>query len=217
MKSLSDTVMVRDMVERDRRRGRRQFRSPELLERRSLFLADNVGNENSVNKIAGALRSDRIAAANDTVAAYMGALCEAFLFCPCKRYDIKGKEHLKTGGKHYIVDPGIRNYLQGYRDADQGHVLENIVYLQLVYDGYEVSAGHLRSGEVGFVAKRNERTLYVQFTEDMTDQATMVRELGPLRAVKDAYPKMVVVAKGSYPADIDRISIVKVEDFLLHR
>lgn len=217
MKTLYDTVLIRDIMERDRRRDRRQLKSPELLERIALFLADNIGNENSINKMAGALRAEKMESANNTVAAYIGALCESYLFYPCRRYDIKGKENLKTGGKHYIVDVGIRNYLQGYRDSDQGRVLENIVYLQLLYDGYEASIGKLRAGEVDFVATRDGETLYIQVTEDMSDQSTMERELAPLFAIRDAHPKMVVVAKGSYPTNIDGVKIVKIEDFLLHR
>lgn len=217
MKTLYDTVLIRDIMERDRRRDRRQLKSPELLERIALFLADNIGNESSINKIAGTLRAEKMESANNTVAAYIGALCESYLFYPCRRYDIKGKENLKTGGKHYIVDVGIRNYLQGYRDPDQGRVLENIVYLQLLYDGYEASIGKLRAGEVDFVATRDGETLYIQVTEDMSDQSTMERELAPLFAIRDAHPKMIVVAKGSYPANIDGVKIIKIEDFLLHR
>lgn len=85
-----------------------------------------------------------------------------------RRYDIKGKELLRTGGKRYIVDTGIKNYLQGYRDSDQGRVFENMVYLQLVYDGFDVSVGKLRSGEVDFVARGSGGLAYVQVAEDMT-------------------------------------------------
>ena len=216
-RSLYETVVVRDILERDRRRGRRNLTSPDLLERTCRFLADNVGNENSVNSIAGALRADGVKAANGTVDAYMGALDEAYLFYPVRRYDIKGKGLLRTGGKRYIVDTGIRNYLQGYRDSDQGRVFENMVYLQLVYDGFDVSVGKLRSGEVDFVARKSGGLAYVQVTEDMTDTATMERELAPLRAIRDAYPKVVVAARGSYPTEVDGIRILSAADFLLHR
>lgn len=216
-RSLYETVVIRDILERDRRRGRRQLTSPDLLERTCRFLADNIGNENSVNSIAGALRADGIKAANSTVDAYMGALDEAYLFYPVRRYDIRGKDLLKTGGKRYIVDTGIRNYLQDYRDFDQGRVFENMVYLQLRYEGFEVSVGKLRSGEVDFVASRSDGRAYIQVTEDMTDSATMERELKPLRAIRDAYPKFVIAARGSYPREIDGIRILDVMDFFLQR
>lgn len=216
-RSLYETVVIRDILERDRRRGRRQLTSPDLLERTCRFLADNIGNENSVNSIAGALRADGIKAANGTVDAYMGALDEAYLFYPVRRYDIRGKDLLKTGGKRYIVDTGIRNYLQDYRDFDQGRVFENMVYLQLRHEGFEVSVGKLRSGEVDFVASGSDGRAYIQVTEDMTDSATMERELRPLRAIRDAYPKFVIAARGSYPREIDGIRILDVMDFFLQR
>ncbi|WP_429003006.1 ATP-binding protein [Thermophilibacter mediterraneus] len=217
MSSLYDTVIVRDILERDRRRGRRQVTNADLLRRLCAFLADNVGNESSVNSIAGTIRAEGSRVANDTVDAYMGALREAYLFYRARRYDIRGRELLKTGGKHYLVDVGLRSFLQGYRDADQGRVFENVVYLQLLYDGYSVSVGRLRAGEVDFVATRGDERLYLQVTEDMTDPATMERELAPLRAVRDSYPKAVVVMRGSYPTDVDGIRIVPAADFLLHR
>ena len=217
MRSLYDTVIVRDILERERRRGRRQITNPDLLRRLCSFLADNVGNESSVNSIAGTIRAEGLRTANDTVDAYLSALREAYLFYRARRYDIRGKELLKTGGKHYVVDVGLRSFLGGYRDADQGRVFENIVYLQLLYDGYEVSVGKLRSGEVDFVATRGGERVYVQVTEDMTEPATMERELAPLRAVRDAWPKMVVTMRGSYPTDVDGIQIVSAADFLLHR
>lgn len=216
-RSLYEAVIVRDILERDRRRDRRVLSSPGLLEKTCRFLADNVGNENSVNSIAGALRSEGVRASNPTVDAYIAALCEAYLFYPVRRFDIKGKEFLKTNGKHYVVDSGLRNYLGGYRDSDQGRVLENLVYLQLVYDGYDVAVGKLRSGEVDFVANGSDGKVYVQVTEDMTDPGTLERELAPLRALSDAYPKAVVVLRGSYPTDIDGIRIVGAIDFFLHR
>lgn len=217
MKSLYDTVVVRDVLERDRRRGRRRMSNPDLLERLCRFLSDNVGNENSINSIAGTLRSEGSRVANDTVDAYVGALCEAYLFYRARRFDVKGRELLRTGGKHYAVDTGLRSYLGGYRDSDQGRVFENMVYLQLLYDGYDVAVGKLRAGEIDFVATRAETTCYVQVTDDMSDPTTMERELRPLFAVRDARPKSVVVMSGSYPVEVDGVRIISAADFFLHR
>ncbi len=216
-KSLYETVVIRDILERDKRRNRRNLTNPDLLNRICSFLADNIGNENSVNSIARTLASEKVKAANETVDAYINALCEGYLFYPVKRYDIRGKQTLKTSGKHYIVDVGLRNYLQGYRDADRGRVLENIVFQQLVYEGFNVFVGKIRNGEVDFVATRDDVKIYVQVAENMTDPATMERELKPLRSIRDAYPKTVIVERGSYPTEIDGIKIVNVIDFLLHR
>ena len=180
-----------------------------------MFLSDNIGNENSVNSIAGAVRADGLAAANSTIGGYMQALCEAYLFYPVQRYDIKGKQLLKTNGKHYIVDPGLRNYLEDYRDSDIGRALENIVFLQLKYDGYSVSVGKVRDVEVDFIAKKGSERIYIQVTDNMHSELTLERELKPLRAIRDAFPKIVIVGEGSYPENIDGIRIVNAVDFLL--
>ena len=217
LKSLYDTVIVRDILERDRRGDRRRVTNPDLLRRVCAFLSDNVGSSNSVNSIAGAINSENMRVANSTVDAYIGALVEAYLFYPARRYDIKGKELLKTLGKHYVVDVGLRSYLEGYRGSDPGHVLENIVYLQLRYDGFDVSVGKLRSGEVDFVARKGDEITYIQVTEDMSDAGTMERELKPLRGIRDSYPKMVVVANGAYPTNMYGIRSVSAVDFLLGR
>ena len=214
-KSLYDTVVVRDILERDRRRKQSRLSNPALLERICSFLSDNVGNENSVNSIAGAVRTEDGTTANSTVDGYIRALCEAYLFYPVQRYDIKGKQLLKTNGKHYIVDPGLRNYLEDYRDSDIGRTLENIVFLQLKYDGYSVSVGKIRDIEVDFIARRGSKWIYIQVTENMYSEQTMERELKPLKAIHDAFPKMVVVGEGTYPENIDGIRIVSAVDFLL--
>lgn len=216
-KTLFDTVIIRDIIEREKRRGRRQIADPDLLVRISDFLADNIGNECSVNSIAGTIRSLRPKTADATVAAYIEALEQAYLFRHVRRFDIRGKEILKTNGKRYICDVGLRNHRQGYRGTDSGRVLENIVYQQLVYDGYSVWVGHLRAGEIDFVAERAGERVYIQVTEDMSNDETMKRELGPLRAIRDAHPKMMIVASGSHPTNIDGIRIVNAIDFLLGR
>jgi predicted AAA+ superfamily ATPase len=216
-KSLYDTVVVRDILQRDKRRDRRRLTNPDLLKRICNFMADNVGNENSVNSISGVLRFEHLQAANDTVDAYIGALCQAYLFYPIQRYDIKGKELLKTNGKHYMVDTGLRNYLQGYNNSDPGRVLENLVFLQLKYDGYNVAIGKLRSAEVDFVATKDDERVYIQVAESITNAETRNRELRPLQAIADAYPKIVIVQDDDCPTNIDGIRIVKAADFLLNR
>ncbi|MCD8317022.1 MAG: ATPase, partial [Eggerthellaceae bacterium] len=117
----------------------------------------------------------------------------------------------------YIVDCGIRNYLEGYRMTDYGRLFENVVYLQLLYDGYDVFTGTLYGAEIDFVATRPAEKLYIQVTQDMTDPRTQKRELDPLRAIRDSNPKMVIVFNGNYPTDIDGIRIIKGIDFLLGR
>ncbi len=217
MRGIYQTIVVRDIMARAQRKGLRAVNNRGMLERICAFLADNIGNETSVNKIAQTLKGDGQSANRATVEFYISTLAEAYLFCRVPRYDIKGRELLKTGGKYYIADTGLRSYLDSYRNSDSGRVLENLVYNQLVFDGYDVLVGHLRGGEVDFVATRPRRKMYVQVTEDMRDEETMRRELAPLRRIGDEYRKVVVVASGDYPADIDGIEVVDIVDFLLHR
>lgn len=216
LRSIYQTVIVRDIMMRAKRRGQRAVNSQDVLERICGFLSDNIGNETSVNKIAGTLQADGQTATRQTAAFYISTLVEAYLFSHVRRYDLKGRELLKTGGKYYIVDPGMRSYLDNYRNTDTGRVLENIVYNQLKYDEYDVMVGHLRGGEVDFVAMKPREKVYIQVTEDMRDEETMRRELAPLRKIGDEYRKMVVVQDGTYPSDIDGIEIVDAVDFLLH-
>ena len=214
-KSLYDTVITRDILMRDRRHDRRRLNNPELLEKVCRFLANNIGNECSFNSMAAVLRAEGSSASNATVEAYVDALKEAYLFYRARRYDVRGKELLKTGGKHYIVDTGMRSYLEGYRNTDVGRVLENAVYLELRYRGYEVSVGKLRAGEIDFVATRPSERWYIQVCDDMRSHETQERELAPLRALRDSHPKTVIVRDGTYPTDIDGVRIVPAVDFFL--
>ena len=217
LRSIYQTIVVRDIMMRAQRSGLRAVSNQSVLERICAFLADNIGNETSANKISGTLKADGQSTNRATTEFYISTLVEAYLFRRVPRYDIKGRELLKTGGKYYIADTGLRSYLDSYRNSDSGRVLENLVYNQLVFDDYDVLVGHLRDGEVDFVATKPRCKMYVQVTEDMRDEETMRRELAPLRRIGDEYRKVVVVANGDYPADVDGIEIVNIVDFLLHR
>lgn len=217
MSGIYQTIIVRDIMTRAQRNGLRAVSSRDVLERICSFLADNIGNETSTNKIAGSLKADGQSTNRATTEFYISTLVEAYLFRHVPRYDVKGRELLKTGGKYYIADVGMRSFLDRYRGNDVGRVLENLVYGQLVFDDYDVLVGHLRGGEVDFVATKPRRKMYVQVTENMQDEETLKRELAPLRRIGDEYRKIVVVGSGTYPADIDGIEIVNIIDFLLHR
>ncbi len=217
MYAIYQTVIVRDIMMRARRKSLRGVSDRGVLEKICAFLADNVGNETSVNKIAVTLQAEGATTNRATADFYISTLVEAYLFSHVSRFDIKGRELLKTGGKYYIVDSGLRSYLDSYRGSDQGHILENLVYNQLIYDDYDVMVGHLRAGEVDFVATKPKQRIYVQVTEDMRDEDTLQRELSALRRIGDEYRKIVVVLDGAYPSDIDGIEIVNAIDFFLHR
>ena len=216
-------VVVHDILEREKRRGRRQIADAVLLKKIVLYLADNIGNNTSIHTISKTLGSEKLLEegvhagkpANQTISAYVGALLESYLFYEIKRFDVKGKEELKTLGKYYIVDIGLRNYLLGYRDVDTGHMLENVVYLELLRRGYDVAVGKMGNKEIDFIATKDEKKIYYQVTEDMTSEKTRARELEPLTLVRDHYEKVVLVLRTQSTAPIDGIKVVRVLDFLL--
>ena len=217
------TVVVRDILERERRRGQRQITDPVLLRRIIMFLADNIGNNTSLNSIGNTLVSGKMLEgrmkqgkpANQTIAAYVCALLESYMFYEIKRFDVKGKEELLTLGKYYIVDIGLRNYLLGYRDVDTGHIIENIVYFELLRRGYDVAVGKVGNKEIDFIATRDGEKIYYQVTEDMTSEETRARELAPLKMVKDNYEKVIIVMNTNSTASEEGIRIVRLIDFLL--
>lgn len=131
------------------------------------------------------------------------------------RYDLHGKALLKTNPKEYIVDTGFRTWMAGYRVTDTGRLFENAVYLQLLYEGWNVHVGKLYGKEVDFAATRDGRVLYVQATDEMFASETREREIAPLKLIRDNHEKIVVVRQGSYDTDIDGIRIVSARDFFL--
>ena len=216
------TVVVRDILERERRRGQRQITDPVLLRKIILFLADNIGNNTSLTSISNTLVSERMLEdrakqgkpATQTIAAYVNALKEAYLFYEIKRFDIKGKEELKTLGKYYIVDIGLRNYLLGYRDVDTGHMIENVVYFELLRRGCDVAVGKIGTQEIDFIATNDHEKIYFQVTDDMTAESTRQRELAPLKMVRDNYRKVILALNTNSTASVEGIEIIRLIDFL---
>lgn len=223
LEGIYSTVIVRDILEREKRKGQRQIADPVLLRKIILFLADNIGNSTSLNSISNTLVSEKMLEnrakqgkpATQTVAAYIRALQEAYMFYEIKRFDVKGKAELRTLGKYYIVDIGLRNYLLGYRDLDTGHIIENIVYFELVRRGFDVAVGKVGNTEIDFIATKDETKIYYQVTDDMTTEAVRERELAPLKAVRDNYEKVVIAMSTNSTASVDGIKIVRLIDFLL--
>lgn len=213
MSGVYEAIAVRDIVNRERGRGRSTVTDSVLLRRVAEFLADNIGNECSPAKIAGALTSAGSKTTNKTVSSYISALEEAFLFYPAKRYDLHGKAILKTNFKEYVVDTGFRTWMAGYRVTDTGRLFENAVYFQLLFEGWRVHVGKLYGKEVDFMAIKDGQRMYVQAVEGMMDESTRERELGSLKSIKDAWPKIVVVREGYYESDVDGIKIVMARDF----
>ncbi|MDD4525944.1 MAG: ATP-binding protein [Lachnospiraceae bacterium] len=216
------TVVVRDILERNRRRGQRQITDPNLLRKIIMFLADNIGNSTSITSISNTLVNENLLEENrkgnpsvHTIQAYVGALLESYVFYEIKRFDIKGKEYLRTLGKYYIVDIGLRNYLLGFRDIDTGHAIENIVYFELLRRGYDVAIGKVGDKEIDFIATNAEVKKYIQVTESMNEPITRERELASLRMIRDNYEKVVIAGSCDNPITQDGIKIEKLTDFLL--
>lgn len=216
-------VVVRDILEREKRKGQRTITDSLLLRKLMMFLADNIGNCVSATSIGNTLVSEglldsgnrKVKPATHTIQAYIEALKEAYVFYEIKRFDIKGKEYLKTLGKYYIVDMGLRNYLLGYRDSDTGHILENIIYFELLRRGYDVAIGKIDHKEVDFVATKVNEKKYIQVTESMGAPETKERELQPLQKIADNYEKIVICMNTGLQQDQDGIKIVNALDFLL--
>lgn len=217
------TVVVRDILEREKRRGLRQITDTELLRKIILFLADNIGNNTSLNSVSNTLVSENMIQnrerhgkpATKTIASYVGALKESYMFYDVKRFDIKGKEYLRTLGKYYIVDIGLRNYLLGFRDRDRGHALENIVYFELLRRGFDVSIGKIGNLEVDFIAANANEKMYIQVTESMKNESVRERELKPLQKIHNNYKKMVIALDKAIDDEYDGIQSVDVIEWLL--
>lgn len=216
-------AIMNDILEREKRKGQRNITDPVLLKKIILFLADNIGNNTSASSIGNTLVNEgmiennnrRTKPAVQTIQSYIEALKEAYIFYEIKRFDIKGKEYLRTLGKYYIVDIGLRNYLLGYRDGDSGHILENIVYFELLRRGYVVAIGKINNQEVDFIATKAEEKKYIQVTESMNSSETRERELSPLRQIRDNYEKIVIAMDCDLPQTQDGIKIIRALDFLL--
>ena len=178
------------------------------------FLMDNVGNQTSIRNVASKLTSGTYKTNDKTVGAYIDYLCRSFLFYPIQRYDIKGKKYLESDKKYYLSDLSFRFSELGTKDADYGHLYENIVALELLRRGYEVYVGKLYEKEVDFVAIKEGEKLYIQVSDDISREETFKRELAPLLSIKDAYPKMIIARTKHDETQHDGIRIVDIARWL---
>lgn len=217
------TVVVRDILEREKRRGQQKITDPVLLKKIILFLADNVGSNISINSIGNTLVNEGLledgkrkgSPSTHTVQTYVNALLESYIFYDIKRFDIRGKEFLRTLGKYYIVDVGLRNYLLGVRNRDTGHVLENVVYLELLRRGYDVAIGKVDNIEVDFIATNADEKRYIQVTESMLSEDVRNRELQPLKRIRDNYEKIVLSLDIGISNSYDGIKSINLIEWLI--
>ena len=206
-----DTLIVRDI------RKKYRIRNPELMNRIVDFLMDNISNLTSARNISDTLVSNKDKINHKTVGAYMQYLCNAFAFYKIRRYDIQGKKYLSSNNKYYLSDHTFRYAKLGTKNMNYGRALENIVALELLRRGYEVYVGVLYKKEIDFVAvKRNEK-IYIQVSDNISDEKTFSREVDPLLHIKDAYPKMII-ARTRYEAyQYEGIQIIDIADWLLQK
>lgn len=207
------TVLMKDIIEQA------DVRDPALITKITKFLADNVGNNVSINKIKNTLISQNVISKGmkpSTIDNYIMLLENAFVFYNANRYDIKGKEYLKTQGKYYMVDTGLRNYFIGFRGEDRGHLIENVVYMELLHRGYNVSIGKINDKEVDFVATRFNDKLYVQVTDSLMEDSTRVREFASLKAINDNFEKIILTLDNVFVGTNDEgIKVLNLIDWLV--
>ncbi|MDY0289561.1 MAG: ATP-binding protein [Sphaerochaeta sp.] len=204
-----NTVILKDVVQRN------QVRDPALLENLLKYVAANIGNIVSTKKIVDYLNSSGRKTTSETIYNYLVMLENAYIIYRANRYDLKGKMFLKTLQKYYIVDLGVRNQLTGLRNADYGHTLENVVFMELLHRQYDVCIGKVGTLEVDFIATRLGRKLYVQVSATIMDDKTRERELRPLLAIDDQYDKMILTMDRPFAKDFEGIKIINLLDFLL--
>ena len=178
------------------------------------FLMDNVGSKTSIRNIANALTSNTYKTNDKTCCAYIDYLCRSFLFYPFKRYDVKGKRYLESDKKYYLADLSFRYAIIGTKNADYGHLYENIVAIELLRRGFEVYVGQLGEKEVDFVAVKDGMKTYIQVCDDISREETLKREVAPLLAIKDAYPKMIIARTKHPESQVDGIKIIDIARWL---
>lgn len=208
---LYNTVIVNDIAER------KDISDIGMLKDVIKFMFDNVGNLCSSTSIANTMTSNGRKISVPTVEKYLEALVESFVLYKVSRYDIKGKNYLTTGSKYYLSDIGLRYYLLGSKNADDGHILENIVYLELLRRGYEVYIGKNDDNEVDFVAVNEKGEEYYQVSYTVKDEKTLERELKPLNNINDHNPKILLTADFTPYTSHNGIKQVNVFDWLLDK
>lgn len=219
LEGIYNTVIVRDIEDRQSRKeadpARRKITDIALLKTIAKYLASVAGSPVSVRSITNYLTSNGRKISANTVSDYVEALTECFLFYPVERFDLIGKQILKTNNKFYMVDLGLRNHILPRRNYDLGFSLENVVYFELLRRGYRVRIGKAGSAEVDFVAEKQGIYTYFQVTADMTAKETFEREMKPLAALKDNYEKIILTADRLTAGNYNGIKVLYLPDWLL--
>ena len=203
------TIVVKDIA------ARKKISDIMMLESVTRFVFDSIGSQLSTKKIADTMTSSGRKIDVKTVERYLEGLMESFIIYQAKRYNIRGKQYLKTLEKYYVVDIGMRYMLLGTSGTDVGHILENIVYLELLRRGYEVYIGKIDELEVDFVARGNKGVQYIQVAASVRDENTLSRELASLQRISDNYPKVILTLDEDPEADYEGIRRINALDWLV--
>lgn len=211
LEGLLNTIILKDIVQRNK--------IADILMLKSVlrFLFDNIGNQLSSKKIADTLTSNGRKIDSKTVEKYINSLMESYVIYQANRYNIKGKEYLKTLEKYYVVDIGLRYALLGQKSTDVGHILENIVYLELIRRGFNVYVGKVNELEVDFVAMDGKRIIYYQVSATVRDENTLKRELSSLEKISDHYQKIILTLDEDPEADYNGIRRINVLEWLIEK
>lgn len=219
LEGIYNTIIVKDIEDRQKRRTpnaeNRKITDILLLKNIARFLASSVGSPVSIKSITNYITSTGRKVSQNTISDYLQGLIEPYIFYPVDRYDISGKQLLKTNQKLYIVDLGIRNHLIPKRNYDLGFSLENIVFLELIRRGYKVNVGKIDNLEVDFIARKQNSIHYIQVTASLLDESTFNRELKPLKAITDNYNKTILTLDRFTTGNYDGINVVNALDWLL--
>ena len=221
LEGIYNTIIIKDIELRQQRKERnpnkRKVNDTALLRNISKFLANSIGSPVSIKSIANYIGSNVRPISQNTVADYVEALVEPYVFYPIERYDVVGKNLLKQNCKYYIVDLGIRRHLLSRSRYDLGFSLENLVCLELLRRGYSVNVGKVGSAEVDFVAKKGDLTEYYQVTASLVDESTFDREISPLKIISDNYPKTILTLDRLTLGNYDGILVKNAIDWLLDK